>query len=68
MLRDATGLCGHDLALPQAVQQGGFPMIHVTHDGDHRGAWHQQGGVSWRSKRGQSSNLMKSTAPAVMSQ
>lgn len=41
VLRDASGLAGGHLALPQTVQQGGFPMVHVAHDGDHRRAWHQ---------------------------
>lgn len=49
MLRDASGLCGDDLALPQAVQQRRLTVVHVTHDGDHRGPWHQEGGISRRS-------------------
>lgn len=48
MLRDASGLRGDDLALPQAVQQRRLTVVHVTHDGDHRGPWHQEGGVSRR--------------------
>lgn len=52
VLRDPAGLHGHDLAPPQTVEQGGLPVIHVAHDGDHRGAWHPVGRVSWRSGRG----------------
>lgn len=65
VLRDAAGLRGRHLALPQSVQQGGLPVIHMTHDGDHRGAWHQAGRVSQRSGwvRGQIS-LLQVTALA----
>lgn len=38
VLCDPAGLRGHDLALPQTVQQCGLAVIHVTHDGDHWGA------------------------------
>lgn len=61
MLRDAPGLAGGHLAPPQTVQQGGFPMIHVAHDGDHRRAGLQQGRVSWRSGTGQRNHQIKGT-------
>lgn len=50
VLCDPASLRGCDLALPQTVQQCGLAVIHVTHDGDHRGAWHQAGQVSWWSE------------------
>lgn len=67
VLRDAAGLCGRHLALPQTVQQGGLPVIHVPHDGNHRGAWHQAGWVGRRSGwvRGQIS-LLQVTASACV--
>lgn len=46
VLRDAAGLHGDQLALPQAVQQRRLPVIHMTHDSDHRGATRQERGVS----------------------
>lgn len=57
VLRDAAGLRGDDLALPQTVQQRRLTVIHMTHNGDHRGAPHQAGWVGWRSEgtRGQRS-------------
>lgn len=51
VLCDASCLHGNQLAPPQTVQQRRLPMVYVTHDGDHRGAWDQTGGVCWRSER-----------------
>lgn len=59
VLCDATGLRGHDLALPQTVQECGLAMIHMTHDGDHWGAWHQAGQVRWWSEGQRKEHLIK---------
>ena len=62
MLRDASGLRGDDLTLPQAVQQRGLPVVHVAHDGDHGGAGRQLGRVRRGSGggRGQGSEVRDS--------
>ena len=38
MLRDAAGLAGGDIGLAQGVQQRGFAVIDMAHDGDDRRA------------------------------
>ena len=38
VLRDAAGLAGRDIRFADDVEQRGFAMIHVTHDGDDRRA------------------------------
>ena len=39
VLRDAARFAGCHLGAPDIVQQRGFTMVDVTHDGDHRCAW-----------------------------
>lgn len=50
VLCDASGLCGDDLALPEAVQEGGLTVIHMTHDRDNWGPWHQARWIGWGPK------------------
>ena len=45
MLGDATGLACDDVGVPDRVEQLRLSVVHVTHDRDHRWAWHCQLGI-----------------------
>ena len=45
MLGDAAGLVRGDVGYADGVEQRGFAVVHVAHDGDHRGALLQVPGV-----------------------
>lgn len=48
VLSDPSGLSGHYLTLPQGVQQRGFPVVYMTHDGHHWGPTDQERRFCWR--------------------
>ena len=41
MLRDTASLAGHHVGISDVVQEFGFTVVHVTHDGDDRSARHE---------------------------
>ncbi len=41
VLGDATRLTGDHVGLANPVEKCGFPVIHMTHDGHHRGPWYE---------------------------
>ena len=41
VLGNATGLTGNHVGVADVVQQGGLTMVHMTHHGDYRRAFHQ---------------------------